>query len=507
MAKKDHYDHDHDDFHIVMVPFMAKGHLIPFLELATHIQQRISSKITIASTPLNIQHLIKHHNQYHNHNHNHNHIHFAELPFNPAQHGLPPNGDNTANLRLEHIQKLAQASLSLEEPLSSLISKIKEEEGHPPLCIISDLFLGWVNNVAKSFGIKNITFNTSGAYGTLANMTVWFNLPHRNSSESDSDSDSDEFSVPGFPENYKFRRSHMYRYLREVDAISNDRARFIVSQFSLSMKSDGWICNTIEEVDSLGLDLLRKHIHLPIWSVGPLRRPLPLKGKETSMANEKCIEWLNLKDERSVLYICFGSQNTISASQMMALAEGLEKSETSFIWVVRPPLGFDINGEFNAHEWLPKGFEERIKNAQKGLLVHQWGPQMKILSHKSIAAFVSHCGWNSVMESLSCGVPIIGWPLAAEQAYNAKMLDEELGVGVILTATVESVVSNEEVKNVIEMVMDQERGKGMIMKKKAEEIEVLMREATMEKAKVKGSSIKAMDDFVRSILPTKTMSM
>ncbi|MED6168334.1 hypothetical protein PIB30_010664 [Stylosanthes scabra] len=503
MAKKGHH-HDHDYFHIVMVPFMAQGHLIPFLELATKIQQQTTSsssssfKITIASTPLNIQHLIKHYHNHNNNHNNHNNIHFAELPFNPAQHGLPQNGENTANLRsVDENLKLIQASLSFEDPLSSLISKIKEEEGNPPLCIISDLFFGWANNVAKRFGTKNITFTTCGAYGTLAYMSVWSNFPHRNCS------DSDEFSVLGFPENYKFQRSHMYRYLREVDA-SNDLARFLVSQLSLSMESDGWICNTVEEVETLGLDLLRKYIHLPIWSLGPLR-PLPLKGKETSMASEECIEWLNLKDQRSVLYISFGSQNTISAFQMMALAEGLEKSETSFIWVIRPPLGFDINGEFNADEWLPKGFEERMKSTQKGLLVHQWGPQMKILSHKSIAAFLSHCGWNSVLESLSCGVPIIGWPLAAEQAYNAKMLEEELGVGVILTATVESVVSNEEVKIVIDMVMHQERGKGMIMKEKAKEIEVVMREATMEKGKVKGSSINAMDDFVRFILPTKTM--
>ncbi|MED6139102.1 hypothetical protein PIB30_080725 [Stylosanthes scabra] len=384
-----------------MLPLLAQGHLIPFLALARQIQQTTPSfKITIATTPLNIQ-LLKHH-------HIHNHIHFAELPLNP-------NAENTEKPPLDGILKLCQASL---------ISKIKEQEGYPPLSYIS----------------------------------VWSNLPHINS-------DSDKFSVQPFPQDYKFSSCHMPRYLREANG-SNDWSRFLVSQLSLSMKSDGWICNTVEEVETLGLDLLRKYIHLPIWSLGPLR-PLPLKGKETSMASdEECIEWLNLKDQRSVLCICFGSQNTISTCQMMALAEGLEKSETSFIWVVRPPLGFDINGEFNAHEWLPKGFEERIKNAQKGLLVHQWGPQMKILSHKSIAAFVSHCGWNSVLESLSCGVPIIGWPLAAEQAYNAKMLDEELGVGVILTATVESVVSNEEVKNVTEMVMDQESVMGKEMKGK-----------------------------------------
>ncbi|KAI5433542.1 hypothetical protein KIW84_020724, partial [Lathyrus oleraceus] len=161
------------------------------------------------------------------------------------------------------------------------------------------------------------------------------------------------------------------------------------------------------------------------------------------------------------------------------LAEGLEESGIFFIWVIRPPFGFDINAEFKA-EWLPEGFEERMKLSKRGLLVHKWGPQLEILSHKSTGAFLSHCGWNSVLESLSQGVPIISWPLAAEQAYNAKMLVEEMCVCVELTRTVESVISKDDVKKVIKIVMDQE-GKGKEMKEKANQIAVYMREATIER--------------------------
>lgn len=96
--------------------------------------------------------------------------------------------------------------------------------------------------------------------------------------------------------------------------------------------------------------------------------------------------------------------NTISPSQMMELAKALESSGKNFIWVVRPPIGFDINSGFKADEWLPKGFEERITESKKGLLVHKWAPQLEILSHKSTGMFLSNCGWNSVLESLSHGV-------------------------------------------------------------------------------------------------------
>ncbi|TKY57065.1 UDP-glycosyltransferase 92A1 [Spatholobus suberectus] len=480
--------------HIVMVPFMAQGHIIPFLTLARQIQQRTNFTITIANTPLNIQYLRSALSSP-------NEIRLAELPFNSTQHGLPPNIENTEKLPLTDIIKLFYSSLSLEAPLRSLISQITIEEGQPPLCTISDVFLGWVNNVAKSLGSRSLSFTTCGAYGTLAYISIWCNLPHRKT-------DSDEFWVPGFPQNYRFHRTQLHRYLRAADG-SDDWSRFFIPQIGLSMKSDGWICNTVEEIEPLGLQLLRNYLELPVWTVGPLLPPAALggskhrAGKEPGVALEACIEWLDLKGENSVLYISFGSQNTISASQMMALAEGLEESGRSFIWVIRPPFGFDINGDFRA-EWLPEGFEERMRDTKRGLLVHKWGPQLEILSHRSTGAFLSHCGWNSVLESLGHGVPMIGWPLAAEQAYNVKMLVEEMGVGVELTRTVETVISGEQVKKVIEIVMDQE-GKGKEMKKKAKEIAAHMREATAEKGEEKGSSVRAMDDFVRTILSPKVL--
>ncbi|XP_027331956.1 UDP-glycosyltransferase 92A1-like [Abrus precatorius] len=480
--------------HIVMVPFMAHGHVIPFLALARLIQQRTNFTITIANTPLNIQYL-----RSSTSNTNDNHIHLAELPFNSTQHGLPPNIENTEKLPLSHISKLFHSSLSLQAPLHSLISQITKQEGQPPLCTISDLFLGWVNNVAKSCGTRNITFTTCGAYGTLAYISIWANLPHRKT-------DSDEFYVPGFPQNYRFHITQLHRYLRLADG-NDEWSKFFPPQIAYSMESDGWICNTVEEIEPLGLQLLRKYTELPVWSVGPLLPPVELQGskhrvgKELGIATQACIEWLDLKDESSVLYVCFGSQNTISELQMMALAEGLEESGKSFIWVIRPPFGFDMNGEFR-EEWLPRGFEERMRDSKRGLLVHKWGPQLEILSHRSTGVFLSHCGWNSVLESLGNGVPLIGWPLAAEQAYNVKMLMEELGVGVELTRTVESVICGEDVKKVIEVAMDHE-GKGKEMKEKVKEIAVHMREATTEKGEMKGSSVRAMDDFVRTILSSK----
>jgi UDP-glucoronosyl and UDP-glucosyl transferase len=131
-----------------------------------------------------------------------------------------------------------------------------------------------------------------------------------------------------------------------------------------------------------------------------------------------------------VLYISFGSQNSIPPEQMMHLAQGLEGSGCMFIWAIQPPIVSDPRGGFR-DECLPHGFKERIKQKQKGLLIHRWAPQLKILGHRSTGAFLSHCGWNSILESMSYGVPIVSWPVDGEQFFNSMML-VELGLGVEL---------------------------------------------------------------------------
>ena len=489
--------------HIVMLPFMAHGHLIPFLALARQIQQRTGFTITIASTKLNIQYLRSTISTDSNSQSLLN-IRFAELPFNSTDHDLPPNSENTENLSLGNIGKLFHASISLKDPVLHLVNDIIHQEGKPPLCIISDVFFGWATELAKSVNTVNVTFTTGGAYGTLAYVSVWLNLPHRSS-------DSDEFKVPGFPESYRFHRSQLHQYIRDADG--NDLwSRFMQTQISQSFGSMGWLCNSVEEIEPLGFDLLRKYLRLPVWSIGPLSPPVLLKntsssgvsfskqhaGKRPGLTTEKCIEWLDLHGPDSVLYISFGSQNTIGLSQMMELAIGLEDSGVSFIWVIRPPIGFDMKSEFR-DEWLPEGFEERMKQSKRGLLVRNWAPQLDILSHKSTGAFLSHCGWNSVLESLSQGVPILGWPMAAEQAYNSKMLMEEMGVSVELTRGSQGIIVGKEVKRVIELVLEKE-GKGKDMRNKAVEVKKQLRAAVSDETENKGSSVKAMDDFVRTIL-------
>ena len=254
------------------------------------------------------------------------------------------------------------------------------------------------------------------------------------------------------------------------------------------------LCNTVEEVECVGVQLLRNFTGLKVWTIGPLLRRRA--ERSCGVESDDCIKWLDSQAPASVLYISFGSQNTITASQMMALARGLEASGKPFIWVVRPPLGFNLSEDFR-EEWLPEGLEARMKNSGQGLLVRKWAPQLDILSHKSTGAFLSHCGWNSILETVSCGVPVIGWPLAAEQFYNSKMLVEELGVGVEVARGVESEIASGDVEKVIELVMG-DCEKGREVKEKVVWYSEMMR-AAIRQGDEGGSSIKAVDGFLQSV--------
>ncbi|RWR89000.1 UDP-glycosyltransferase 92A1 [Cinnamomum micranthum f. kanehirae] len=466
----------------ILFPFMAQGHLLPFLSLARLLEQRTGHTITIVNTPLNILTLQSILPQESN-------IRLVSLPFNGPEHGLPPNCESTDTLSYPLIVRLIEAAHTLQPTFDRFISTIvRGEDGRKPICIISDFFFGWTVETAHTHGIFHSVFVTGGAYGSAIDFTIWIHLPH-------AKTDSDDFQLPGFPETLRIHRSQLSGHLKVADG-SDSWSRALAPQMSLSLRSDGLLFNTVEELEKTGLEYFRMMTKRPSWPIGPLSSQ---KRKMASgISVDDCVSWLNLHSPSSVLFVSFGSQNTISASQMMELAMGLEESGKAFIWVIRPPLGNDINGEFRA-EWLPEGFEERVVERKQGLLVRKWAPQLEILSHKSTGAFISHCGWNSILESLSKGVPLMGWPIAAEQFINSKMLEEEVGVCVETVRGNRSDIDKGRVKEVIEMVMG-ETEKREKMRCKALKIKKMMEDAVREEEGFKGSSVTAMDAFIDTVM-------
>ncbi|GLJ06381.1 hypothetical protein SUGI_0037690 [Cryptomeria japonica] len=490
--------------HVVMFPFMAQGHIIPFLQLSYLLAARTRFTITIVSTPRNVQTLTPTIQSARQKDSSLD-IRLAELPFSSADHGLPPRTENTDSLALPQFLTLMEAAEKLQPHFENLIRKICAEDGCTPLCIISDMFLGWTLDVADMFAIPRICFFTSGAYGMLLFYSMWNHLPH-------TKTDTEEFTLPDLP-HVSLHRSQLPITLKMATA-TDGWSLFYSRQIPRNMRSWGTVCNSFEQLEHDHLEHFRKSTGRPVWVVGPVLPPellsstrsdavydKLLQGKEADSEAIFCLRWLDSQNVSSVLYISFGSQNTISASNMKELALGLESSGQPFIWVVRPPLGVPSTAQFSS-EFLPDGFEERMKAKKQGLVIKKWAPQRVILSHPSTGGFVSHCGWNSTMESLSQGVPIIGWPIAGEQFFNSKLLEEEVGVCVEMCRGNEGELTKEKVERTVKMLMSEEKGGRM------RERAAAMRDAARTAVKdsgdgtEKGSSMRDIDDMIQNILNT-----
>ncbi|CAL4970344.1 unnamed protein product [Urochloa decumbens] len=231
--------------------------------------------------------------------------------------------------------------------------------------------------------------------------------------------------------------------------------------------ADGFLVNTFHEIEPGNVEDLKQVVEQgtfpPAYPVGPLVRP-SFGEDDVSLA---CFEWLDRQPAGSVVYVSFGSAGALSAEQTAELAAGLEHSGHRFLWVVRMPSLDGANNNFAAMDnkddplaWLPKGFLERTSS--RGLAVAAWAPQVRVLSHSATVAFVSHCGWNSTLESVANGVPMIAWPLYAEQGVNATVLSENVGVALRLRARADGLVAREEITAAVRELMDgEEKGRAV----------------------------------------------
>ena len=191
--------------------------------------------------------------------------------------------------------------------------------------------------------------------------------------------------------------------------------------------------------------------------------------------------WLDSQDQGSVLYVCFGSElNVLSHDQLHEIALGLESSGHRFLWVVKD------DQHTGRAEWLPEGYEERLKGEGKSVIFRGWAPQMQALNHPAIGGFLTHCGWNSTVEAVSSGVPMLGWPLLWDQFMNERMIVEVLGIGVRVlegsarTEGVEKVTVKAEVVSAAVSKLMGGGEEAQAMRKRVEEYKVMARSAMEE---------------------------
>lgn len=261
---------------------------------------------------------------------------------------------------------------------------------------------------------------------------------------------------------------------------------FVRGQHSMMAFDVGNIHNTCRPIEGEFLDMLAQEPFLAkgrrLWAVGPLN-PMSLDDDDhrSSRTRHGCLEWLDKQPPKSVLYVSFGTLSSLSDEQVNELAKGLERSGRRFIWVLREADRGDIFAKEEEKEQeagrnrLLEGFEKRVRGV--GVVVRDWAPQLEILAHRSTGGFMSHCGWNSCIESIGNGVPMAAWPMHSDQPSNAVLVAEILRVGIVVRewGRREEVVRSASVESAVRRLMASKEGDEM--RKRAEELAVKIKEA------------------------------
>ncbi|KAJ8645439.1 hypothetical protein MRB53_007187 [Persea americana] len=268
----------------------------------------------------------------------------------------------------------------------------------------------------------------------------------------------------------------------------SDGYDWFVYQGGRLRETDGLIVNTFAELEPTTLKSIANgeclpdhHPTPPVYPVGPL---LALDKKSQDPETSQLMEWLDQQPHSSVVFLCFGSMGFFSVPQLKEMALGLERSGHRFLWSLRCPSSTDTD----IKEVLPDGFLDRTKG--RGLVLQSWAPQVDILEHAAVGGFVSHCGWNSSLESIWFGVPMLAWPLYSEQKLNAFQLVRDYGLAVELSLDYEKDgwVSAEELEKGVRCLMG-ESEEGQKVRKRAEE----MAEASKKAVAPGGSSFSTLE--------------
>ncbi|MCO5582104.1 hypothetical protein L7F22_035994 [Adiantum nelumboides] len=316
--------------------------------------------------------------------------------------------------------------LFMHTSFDELVGRMVQGEGFPINCIISDSFLLWSQDVADKWHIPRIAFwpNSLAAFACSISlpsiMTESPNLDPLKAQVYEAESQELVTCIPGIPEiqacMLPFRTlggKHSELWLRH----------HIESQIERVNAPICFIVNSFPELEGDIYTHLQEFLpSKPILTLGPLLPSTFLGGDDDCGTgsslfdeDEECMQWLDKQSPNSVLYISFGSISTMNEKDLLEFTLGLFASNQPFLWV------FGSTGESTGES--PPTLENSL-----GKIIN-WAPQARVLSHKAVGGFLTHCGWNSTLESLSSGVPVLGWPHMLDQSTNCWFLVEKLKVG------------------------------------------------------------------------------
>ncbi|PKA64549.1 UDP-glycosyltransferase 73C4 [Apostasia shenzhenica] len=396
--------------HFVLVPLMAQGHMIPMVDLARLLADA-GSTVTFITTPVNAARIRPVADRIRLSGLP---ITFVELRFPAAETGLPDGCESVDLITSADLFKPFFEALSLlADPLKLYLSELTP----PPDCIIADSMNCWTASVARSLGLPRFIFHGPSCFFIFCSLML-----RQHKSLAAVAGDLDPVVLPDLPQRIEMLKVQVVRWMDrpEWEKISQEVR-------AAEASAQGVVMNTFEELEPWCLERFRKTTGKTVWPIGPLSlykeevESKAARGKASSIDTELLLGWLKTKPADSVVLISFGSLSRNSLSQLVEIGRGLEEAAgVPFIWVVKETAA-------EAASWM-EGFEERTKG--RGLLIRGWAPQAVILAHPAVGGFMTHCGWNSTLEAVAAGVPMVTWPRFGDQFLNEKLVVEVLQIGV-----------------------------------------------------------------------------
>ncbi|KAI3865785.1 hypothetical protein MKW92_045143 [Papaver armeniacum] len=481
--------------HAVFIPVPAQGHVTPTMTLAKLFHSK-GFHITFVNTEFNHQRLI-------NSRGPDSVRGLPDFRFETIPDGLPLPDDLNATQPLpDLLRKLNNNSKS------SLLSPSSEDILPPVTCIVSDGMMSFGLKVGVELGIPVALFWTASACGLMCYLH-FSQLIERGlvplEDESDLTNGYLDTKIDWIPGMKEIRLRNLPSFVRTMDT-RDIYFDYFIRELAGMNEATNLIVNTFDALEKDVLDALKSdQLSLPpLYTIGPVHQLLHHDATTGTMKNHPsakttsiginlwkeetdCLKWLDSREPNSVVYVNFGSITTMTTQQLIEFAWGLANSKQSFLWIVRPDI---VKGDTAT---LPPEFAEETK--ERGLLA-SWCPQEEVLNHPAIGAFLTHSGWNSTIESICGGVPIICYPFFAEQHTNCRYSCVDWGIGI----EIDHNVTRNEVEKSVKELLEGEKGKKM--KHRAME----WKQKAADAISPGGSSFVNLDELINELSETSKQS-
>ncbi|KAF8391758.1 hypothetical protein HHK36_021992 [Tetracentron sinense] len=443
--------------HVLVFPLPIQGHINPMLQFCKRLASK-GIKVTLATSIFITKSMQPE---------------VGSVAIEPISDGFDEGGIMEAESFDAYLDRFEAVG---SKTLPELIEK-QEISGCPIKCLVYDSVMPWALDIVKQLGIVGASFFTQ----SCAVDVIFY---HVHQGMLSIPVQEPIISLPGLP---LLGIHDLPSFVYAKGSYPSIR-RLLIKQFSNFEKAEWLLFNTFDKLEDEVVNWMAKQ--WPIKTIGPTVPSMYLDKRVEEDKNyslnlfkpnaDACMKWLNTKESDSVVYVSFGSLASLGEEQMEELALGLKGSNRYFLWVVRA----------SEQNKLPSKFAE--ETSEKGLLV-TWCPQLEVLAHPAVGCFITHCGWNSTLEGLSLGVPMVTMPQWTDQTTNAKFVTEIWKAGVRVMVDEKGIVTREEMELCIREVMEREKGKEI--RRNASKWKELAKEAMDEG----GSSDNNIEEFVAGL--------